>query len=443
MKRRTIAGVLLLGAVAARAHAAQLCVDPAGTGGCFRTVQAAVNGARAGDVVSVAAGRYFESVVVGPDKTGLQIVGLDRELTIIDAGRSATHEIVIAAPDAQIRSLSIRNAVVRLQGDRTRLSEANVTTAPWGTLDGVVATGVDVEVLSCRVRSAGILVDGARARVLVQNNQISNTDTGIYARNGDTRIYNNQVEVVVDGIVVAKSATVRSNIVRGVAAEGIAISYRAGPVLVENNAVYAADVGILTTASDRADNRITANQVYDTASYGMFVANILGSTAGGSADGNTLTRTNEGLVISAAYVSAQGNHVVSSGRRRPNFLTGCLVAAGEHLVVEDNDVVNCGTVGVMLEGTHVVARGNSVFRSQTSGLYVYGSDNSVLRNTITNSLTQGIEIQFDAQNTLVEGNTVLTNRMDICDAGIGTVLRNNRFGMWTRTCDAPAFPRSR
>src|ERR1700761_2732916 len=56
--------VLLLGLIQAAAGKT-LCVNPAGSGGCHKTIQSAVNAASANDVVNVAPGTYAEDVVIG------------------------------------------------------------------------------------------------------------------------------------------------------------------------------------------------------------------------------------------------------------------------------------------------------------------------------------------------------------------------------------------
>jgi parallel beta-helix repeat protein len=62
--------------------ASTLCVNPNGKSGCYATIQAAVDKASAGDVVSVAQATYHEDVVIGKP---LSLIGAGAENTIIDA----------------------------------------------------------------------------------------------------------------------------------------------------------------------------------------------------------------------------------------------------------------------------------------------------------------------------------------------------------------------
>jgi len=72
--------VVLLGCSALQA--AELCVNPGGTGGCFDTIGAAVSAAGAGDVIRVAKGTYYEDVVI---TKSLSLLGDGAEKAVIDA----------------------------------------------------------------------------------------------------------------------------------------------------------------------------------------------------------------------------------------------------------------------------------------------------------------------------------------------------------------------
>lgn len=64
------------------AAAKTLCVNPAGSGGCFKTIQGAVNGASANDVIQVAAGTYKEDVTIWKS---LSLLGAGQNASVIDA----------------------------------------------------------------------------------------------------------------------------------------------------------------------------------------------------------------------------------------------------------------------------------------------------------------------------------------------------------------------
>ena len=75
-------GVISMGALCQTAAAASLCVNPGGTGGCYKTIQAAVGHASAYDVIHVHPGTYKEFVTIG---IPLSVLGDGAGDTIIDA----------------------------------------------------------------------------------------------------------------------------------------------------------------------------------------------------------------------------------------------------------------------------------------------------------------------------------------------------------------------
>ena len=145
-KKHFLGGILILVVIfslfftVSPALAATLCVAPGGAGGCYATIQAAVNAASAGDVITVATGTYPENVVI------------DRSITL--QGTSAT---IQPAAGAAIRLRSPNSLPPPL---------ANVSISGF-TLDG----------------SDGILIDRnmvpSDANLSIQNLTISNvTATG-------------------------------------------------------------------------------------------------------------------------------------------------------------------------------------------------------------------------------------------------------------------------
>lgn len=88
MSRGLVRLALILGCTTALLHlcgaarAATLCVNPRGTHGCYASIQAAVNHAKASDTINVASGVYKEQVTIG---MSLSLIGADADTTVIDA----------------------------------------------------------------------------------------------------------------------------------------------------------------------------------------------------------------------------------------------------------------------------------------------------------------------------------------------------------------------
>ncbi len=79
---QSLACAALIGALCLPAVASASCVNPAGTGGCFSTIGAAVAVAAPGGIINVSPGTYKEAVVIGKP---LSLIGTNPANTIIDA----------------------------------------------------------------------------------------------------------------------------------------------------------------------------------------------------------------------------------------------------------------------------------------------------------------------------------------------------------------------
>ena len=60
-----------------------ICVNPAGSGGCYKSIQTAVNNASSGDIIRVAKSTYHEAVVIGT--SSISLIGTGAAASIIDA----------------------------------------------------------------------------------------------------------------------------------------------------------------------------------------------------------------------------------------------------------------------------------------------------------------------------------------------------------------------
>lgn len=129
--------IILISISVGTALAATLCVNTSGTGGCFSSIQAAINAAAPGDTLFIKEGIYTENVVV---KKPLQLMGEDEEETIIRpavsnpnpctgsslCGGSASNIILVQADNVTIQNLT-------LDGDNPHLTS------------GIVRGGADLD----------------------------------------------------------------------------------------------------------------------------------------------------------------------------------------------------------------------------------------------------------------------------------------------------------
>lgn len=133
------------------ASAATLCVNTAGSGGCFATIQQAVNAATNGASIDVAAGTYAENVVIGPRKK-LSIVGAGPGTTIVDGGGSGAGLHLMGASTVLLASgLSVQNGTPGIDVDpqaRLMASNCSVTGSTPGISGGskanVIVSGCDI-----------------------------------------------------------------------------------------------------------------------------------------------------------------------------------------------------------------------------------------------------------------------------------------------------------
>lgn len=132
---------IAFGALCQMAAAASLCVNPGGTGGCYTTIQAAVNHASPFDVVHVWPGTYKEYVTIGKP---LSVLGNGAGNTIVDA-TGLPHGIFVdgfdypGLSDVTIAALTVRNA--QFEGILV-VSAADVTVRNTHILDNDMSSGL-------------------------------------------------------------------------------------------------------------------------------------------------------------------------------------------------------------------------------------------------------------------------------------------------------------
>lgn len=99
--------VVLLGGAYQTAEAATLCVNPAGSGGCSKTIGAAVLLAKPNDTIRVAPGTYNEDVNISAP---LALAGAGRESTVINAKGLANGIFIHGTNSVVVAGFTVRNA---------------------------------------------------------------------------------------------------------------------------------------------------------------------------------------------------------------------------------------------------------------------------------------------------------------------------------------------
>lgn len=469
--------VLLAGAFASPAAAATLCVNPAGAGGCQATIQAAVELAAPGDTILVGKGLYYENVVVGPGKDGLQVVGAGARDAILDGSPFADRgipggeiTILVESPNVSIRGLGLRNGLrgVQVAGEGV-------------VLQGLEFRGTDYPILvfAANARLLGnafydsVALNVAGAGLLARGNRIERALASFVFEDlagPGAQIVGNRLEGVRDGLVVHSNidTVLRQNVLRSSGEVSVT-----GPnPVVEGNSlfqgsglfVFCSGINLEAGPSDdipadctRAS--VSGNRVADASSYGMIVG---GSQPGTTvARGNVVRRALWGIAVGGSGVAdvpspilVEGNHVLKAGftTTAPFFPPGACFdviagglpgAADASVTVRRNVASDCGGPGFFVRARGALFEANRVLGAAGSGFYVNGLQSDGLTptelielrgNTALRNTAQGIAIGPGAFGTAVTDNVSLGNRVDFCDEGTSTALSGNTFSTTSATC---------
>jgi hypothetical protein len=139
------------------ARGATLCVNVEGTGGCFASVQAAVDVAAGGDTISIAAGTYSEAVDVRGLRP-LRLEGQGAESTIIDGGSNVA---LIVRGQARVTAggLTLQSvdggATIGVQQATLQLDDCVVVGPPTPNGNCVVLQRARARIRRCLLTGAG------------------------------------------------------------------------------------------------------------------------------------------------------------------------------------------------------------------------------------------------------------------------------------------------
>lgn len=236
---RTTPGLaLIVGLLAvAPAQAANSCVNPGGTGGCFATIQAAVDDAGTinGDTITVAAGAYAGSVLINKQ---VSIVGPNQGLAA-SAARSPEAEIT---GGVQLQESNVTIDGMKLSGTASIAYAAKIVQTDNAQRSNItIRSNLFEDVADHAIDHAEPVAGSGGTDWLIENNIVD----GWVNNNGTAIILHN-----------ASNATVQNNVIRNDNAttgeRGIQINTVPGAV-VDNNEITGLSTYGMQVASSFAD----------------------------------------------------------------------------------------------------------------------------------------------------------------------------------------------
>ncbi len=277
--------VLSLGAVPAT-QAATLCVAPGGSGGCFATIQAAIDAASPGDTINVAASTYAENLSV-----------FGKNLTINGAGASAT---IISGNNA--------NRVWTIFSN----SNMNLTnmTITYGSATGGFGGGIYID---GTMSLSGVTVTSNNAGY---GSGITNFGTLTIA--GST-ISNNVATGSGGGIVNGKDLTITNSTISGNSATG------------DGGGIYHGGISLTISGSTISGNTATGNGG-GIVNFGANPINIINSTI----SGNTATGNGGGIVNGGTLTLASSTVYGNQGALGSNIYNSGPLSAKSTIVANGN-----------------------------------------------------------------------------------------------------------
>jgi len=248
----------------------------------YPTIQDAVDAARAGDTIQVAAATYFENVIVTASVT---IVGENAMTTIVDGGGN---DVVfdIQADNVELRELTIRNGGRRYSGVIVFYPYSGLVICNTRILDnvvGIVISEVDGNTIEDNIfinnSMYGIDVKYSSSNV-IRNNHISESAYGIeLSDTSNSQVVNNSVSDTSYGIYLPYSNnnnisanTLTSN------SWNIYLTY-SNSNIVGNNAVSDGSTGIQVM---RSQGNSVFNNTVSSSSYGVYLGYCGANTVTGN-----------------------------------------------------------------------------------------------------------------------------------------------------------------
>jgi len=284
-----------------------------GNGAEFQTIQSAIDDAKAGDVIEVAAGVYQESLII--TQSQIQIVGSGPEQTTIESNR-----IVVTFSD--ISSGRFSGFTIKANGNAMRpaimLSNATALLSD-NTISGSSTAGID-------------LLNGANG-MIVNNRIVNNQGIGVLIQqHASAALFDNVIEQ--NGLASRRagveirssgSATLRYNRLWFNGGSGVFVHQSAEAELIGNSIVGSGLHGVSINTSAHAD--LWSNTIMLNAQVGVRVKNA----ASANLHGNVIANQEVGLLSDTQLDISATDNV---------FFQNQLDSLGRGLSMEDANLSN-------------------------------------------------------------------------------------------------------
>ncbi len=359
----------------APAEAATHCVNPAGSGSCFASINAAVNSTAVGpgDTISIGPGVYNEAVTIPAGRDGLRLIGpaaiVDPE---IRAANTSSVGLTIHSRDVSVLGLTVRNG----KSDGIRVDAGGLELTGVKVL-GAAGIGVDL-----MPGADGAAIKGCRFEGLRNGVIIGDSLTGVG-------------NVTVTGSVFARLGST------GVGGQG-------------------------------DDVTLSSNQFADIFFAGVFL------TAGNrpSLRSNIFTNITLAAVVLGSPAAPLQNAVVSLNRIRNAGANnvGCIEVYGPYASVTSNSLVGCDAgnstaswAAMYLKGASPTVARNLISSVESTGIWVdTGSDGAaVTSNRVSAGIVEGLAaVEVFGNDTTVSNNVVNEGSIEV-DGNGPTVIANS------------------
>jgi parallel beta-helix repeat protein len=391
--------VLRLEALENRTVPSSLFVSPTGSFNgqpAFKTIQAAVNAAVAGDTVNVAKATYNENVTI---PVAVNLLGAEKGINPNAGTRSdpanesiVTGTLSVTTSDVSINGFTIRNP----SGDGIFVADG----VGKSQIVDEILQGNRVGLLLHRDTGTSVSDD------LIENSVGPNVD--VVGGTGDD-FERNTIEAAgvggpsaEDGMDVEQGSSgikIEHNVISVNTGAGLSLSQTSSDTVSANTLSGSkVDIGVVQANANTIESNIIVNAVTDGIE--------LGNSSGNKIENNTVTGNGTGGQGQGILLSTVTSTTVSGNTVSNNMTNGIEVAVTSSGVsISTNTVGSNGGDGIALSATSSSQVAGNTITGNANGIHLLGSDNNQIHgNSIQHSKNDGIWMNADSA-----GNKVTTN----------------------------------